>query len=80
MANQHGGLKKVEPHAQRLLTEKQAAAMLAVSFTTLATWRCKKRYTLPFVRLGSARAIRYRLSDVLAFIDSGLVNDSKGAA
>jgi hypothetical protein len=65
---------------EKLLTEKQAAEMLAVHYTTLSTWRCKRRYSLPFVRLGSARAIRYRLSDVLAFIDSGLVKDSEGAA
>lgn len=67
------GLKVVPLQAQQLLTEKQAAAMLAVSHTTLATWRCLKRYTLPFVRIGTGRAIRYRLSDVQAFIASGLV-------
>jgi hypothetical protein len=56
--------------------------MLAVSFTTLATWRCKHRYTLPFVRLGSARAIRYRVSDLVAFINAGLVDgeDREGVA
>ena len=68
-----GGQEIVALQAQQLLTERQAAEMLAVSFTTLATWRCKKRYSLPFVRLGSARAIRYRLSDVQAFIEAGLV-------
>lgn len=64
--------------AEKLLTEKQAAEMLAVSFTTLSTWRCKHRYSLAFVRLGSARAIRYRLSDVLAFIESGLAAGAEG--
>jgi predicted DNA-binding transcriptional regulator AlpA len=59
--------------AQQLLTEKQAAAMLSVSHTTLATWRCKRRYSLPWVKLGRARAVRYRLSDVQAFIAAGLV-------
>lgn len=66
------GLKTVALQAQQLLTEKQAAAMLAVSFTTLATWRCKKRYTLPFVKIGNGRAVRYRLSDLEAFIAGGL--------
>jgi excisionase family DNA binding protein len=58
---------------ERLLTEKQAADMLGVHHTTLATWRCKRRYTLPFVKLGTGRAVRYRLSDVQAFIENGLV-------
>ena len=75
----NAGSKAVAPQAQ-LLTEKQAAAMLSVSFTTLSTWRCKRRYNLPFVRLGSARAIRYRLADVLAFIEKGLVTDGSEAA
>ena len=65
---------------EQLLTERQAAEMLAVSFTTLATWRSKKRYTLPFVRLGAARAIRYRLSDVQAFIEAGLVAEEREKA
>ena len=58
---------------EKLLTEKAAAELLAVSPTTLATWRSRKRYHLPFVRLGGARAIRYFESDVLAFAASGRV-------
>lgn len=69
---QDGGLKVVALQAQQLLTEKQAAEMLAVSFTTLATWRCKRRYSLPFVKIGNGRAVRYRLSDIQAFINAGL--------
>jgi predicted DNA-binding transcriptional regulator AlpA len=82
VTNQHGGLKEVALQAQQLLTEKQAAEMLSVSATTLATWRCKRRYALPFVRLGSARAIRYRASDIIAFINAGLVDgkDREGDA
>jgi len=67
------GLKVVALQAQQLITEKQAAAMLAVSHTTLSTWRCRHRYQLPFVRVGGGRAIRYRLADVQAFISAGLV-------
>lgn len=73
------GLRVVALQAQGLLTEKQAAELLAVSPTTLATWRSRRRYALPFVRLGSARAIRYRRADVLAFIASGLVEDEQEA-
>ena len=74
------GLKAVALQAQRLLTEREAAEMLACSATTLATWRSRHRYSLPFVRLGG-RAVRYRLSDVLAFIVSGVVGgkDQGGA-
>jgi hypothetical protein len=65
---------------ERLLTEKQAAEVLNVHFTTLSAWRCKKRYNLPFVRLGGARAIRYKMSDLLSFIEKGLVADGGEAA
>ena len=59
-------------HTGQLLTEKQAAELLAVSFTTLTTWRCRRRHGLRFVRLGGGRAIRYRLCDLIEFADAGL--------
>jgi len=64
----------------RLLTERQAAEMLAVSPTTLATWRSRRRYSLRWVQLGGGRCIRYRLSDCEAFIEAGLVQDEPEAA
>ena len=64
-------------YPERLLTEREAAEMLAVSPTTLATWRSRRRYHLPFVRLGGARAIRYFESDVLAFAASGRVENNE---
>jgi hypothetical protein len=69
------GLKVTALQAQQLLTERETASMLAVSHTTLSTWRCKRRYAdlLPWVRIGTGRAIRYRLSDLESFIASGLV-------
>lgn len=63
--------------AEQLLTERETARLLAVSPTTLATWRSRHRYALRFVRLGSARAIRYRLADVLSFVAAGLVEGDK---
>ena len=57
----------------KLLTETQAAELLGVSPTTLATWRCRRRYSLPFVKLGGGRAVRYIESDVIAFGRSGRV-------
>ena len=58
-----------------LLTEDETAAYLGIKPQTLATWRCTKRYALPFVRVG--RAIRYRPSDVEKFLaDRTVGNDS----
>jgi excisionase family DNA binding protein len=48
-----------------LLTPQQVADRLGVSTTTLATWRCTKRYPLAYVKVG--RLVRYRAGDVDAF-------------
>jgi len=50
-----------------LLDPGAAADLLTISRNTLACWRCTKRAPLPFLRFG--RVIRYRKSDVLAFIE-----------
>ena len=50
---------------QNLLTPQDVANRLGVSTTTLSTWRCTKRYPLPYVKVG--RLVRYRLGDVEAF-------------
>lgn len=57
--------------AQQLLTEAETAAYLQVKPETLATWRCTRRYPLPFVRVG--RAIRHRLRDVESFLTARTV-------
>lgn len=51
-----------------LLTTADAARMLDVTPGTLEVWRATKRYPLPHVKIG--RNVRYRKSDVLAFIQS----------
>ncbi len=48
-----------------LLTPQDVATRIGVSITTLATWRCTKRYALTYIKIG--RLVRYRLSDVEAF-------------
>ena len=48
-----------------LLTPQDVANRLGVSTTTLSTWRCTKRYPLPYVKVG--RLVRYRLADVEDF-------------
>jgi hypothetical protein len=54
-----------------LLTEEETARALGVQCSTLATWRCTRRYNLPYVKAG--RLVRYRAKDVAAFIESRLV-------
>ena len=49
-----------------LKDEKEAAKFLDVSPGTLQVWRSTRRYPLPFVKIG--RKVRYRLSDLQAFL------------
>lgn len=55
---------------QRLLTPEEAANILGVHPNTLNVWRATKRYNLPYIKSG--RLVRYRLSDVMKFIESRL--------
>lgn len=48
-----------------LLTPQDVATRLGISITTLATWRCTKRYPLAYLKVG--RLVRYRIGDVEAF-------------
>lgn len=50
-----------------LLTPGETAKAIGVAEATLSVWRCTGRYALPFVKSG--RKIRYRKTDVLAFIE-----------
>lgn len=53
-----------------LLTTEQAAQILGIKPNTLENWRCTKRVSLPYVKVG--RSIRYRQADLQKFIeDSG---------
>lgn len=54
--------------SDELLTAKQAADFLKVKPGTLACWRTTKRYPLKYIRVG--KSIRYRLSDLQAFLAS----------
>ncbi len=53
-----------------LLTPDQVAAELGLSHRTLADWRRTKRAALPYVKVGGR--VRYRRTDVAAFIARGL--------
>jgi len=57
---------------EQLLTTRQTAAMLQYKENTLCQWRTNpdRPKDLPFVKQG--RSVRYRLSDIQAFINSNL--------
>lgn len=55
----------------RLLKPDEAATILGVCAETLNVWRATRRYKLPYVKVG--RAVRYRMSDLKAFIQDRLV-------
>jgi predicted site-specific integrase-resolvase len=50
----------------QLLNPEKVSELLGVTIQTLAIWRCSKRYPLTYVKVG--RYVRYRYSDVLAFL------------
>jgi excisionase family DNA binding protein len=57
----------------QLLTARQAAKLLGVTTSTLAVWRCTKRYPLRYVKIGGK--VRYRQSDLVQFIEVRTVNN-----
>ena len=57
--------------APQLLSTKQAAAFLKRKPQTLAIWRCKQRYTLPYLKIGGA--VLYRVADLRAFLEASVV-------
>ena len=63
-------MKSVFPPHSELLTRKQAGEYLGVTVGTLAVWACTGRYGLPVVKVG--RLSKYRLCDLIAFIESNL--------
>ena len=57
----------------RLLSSREAAELLGLREQTLSLWRCVKRQPQPtYVKIGS-RAVKYRLRDLEAFIERGVV-------
>ena len=50
----------------KLLTPGETAEILGVTIGTLATWRCTRRYPLPWVKIG--RRVMYREVDIGRFI------------
>ncbi len=59
------------PLPENLLTPEQAADFLGTTPGNLAVWRSKRRINLPYVKCG--KNVRYRVEDLLAFVESRLV-------
>ena len=57
--------------SDRLINPAEAADILGTTPGTLSVWRCQSRYSLPYVKVG--KSVRYKLSDVWAFINSRTV-------
>ena len=66
-------------HSQEttLLNPRQTAEFLDIEIGTLSVWRATKRYPLRYVKIGAS--VKYRLSDLEAFIESRIQNGG-GAA
>lgn len=56
--------------AGKLLTPKQVSELIGVAEQTLAHWRTRNRI-LPYLPI-SNRCVRYRASDVQAYIDANM--------
>lgn len=54
-----------------LLSTEDAAIYLGISPRTLETWRCKQRYDIPYVRIGSV--VRYKISDLDNYISKNTI-------
>ena len=61
-----------------MLTPEQTAERLGLATGTWSIWRTTGRYNLPFVKAGAR--VRYRASDVEAFIRRRTVNPGPEAA
>lgn len=65
---------KASDDAARLLTPQEAAKLLQVSAPTLERWR-RTGDGPPYVRL-SSRAIRYRTTELVAFIEARMTRNT----
>ena len=51
-----------------LLNVEQAAEFIGVTSHTLDVWRCTKRHSIPYLKVG--RLVKYRLTDLEAWLTS----------
>lgn len=67
-------MKEYNPN--HLLSRKEAADFLGVKEITLAIWKSTQRYEVPVVKVG--RLVRYRFSDLLAFVEKRTLHKIDG--
>jgi excisionase family DNA binding protein len=60
-----------------LLTRTEAAAFLGVTVAALAKWAVTRRYSLPYIKVGTR--VRYRRSDLETFLDQRTVGGTSKA-
>ena len=60
------------PNSSPLLTREAAAKYLGISPATLAKWASEKTQPLPYVKIG--RLVRYRITDLDAYIAGSVIN------
>jgi hypothetical protein len=53
---------------EKLLTRKEAAEYLDLKEATLAAWATSKKYSLPYIKLGTT--VKYKVCDLESFITS----------
>ena len=56
------------PTISKLITPEEAADILGVKITTLSVWRCNRRYSLAWVKVG--RLVMYKRESVQEFIEA----------
>lgn len=56
---------------EKLITPEEAAEYSGVDVKTLAVWRCKGRYNLPYYKIG--RLIKYKMSDLVNWVEQRTV-------
>lgn len=66
---------KPDSFPDKLLSRKEAAEMLGVKETTLASWHNTSRYPLTVVKVG--KLAKYRISDINRFLDRYSITHEK---
>lgn len=72
MSNGSASVANTRDPRYSLLDSKPAAEFIGMSDKTLEKDRCVRHLGIPFVKFG--RKVKYRESDLKAFIDSRVVN------
>ena len=60
---------------RELLNEQEASEFLDVAPGTLSVWRSTGRHAIPFIKIG--RNVRYRRSDLVAWLDGHIHQSGK---